>query len=284
MQLADRKAMKRVEPSKRDERRSWKFARGIRDSAATIAVFVALLLLWEGCVRLFQIQSFILPAPSSVAVSLALAVSDLTTLESIANTLASTMMGFIVGAATGMILAPLIFSSKLCARTLYPILVAIQTIPKVTLAPLMLAWFGLGLAPKLILIGVITFFPVLANVMAGLASVDQKRLDLFRMLHASRWQTLMKLQYPAALPYLFAALEVAAIYSLVGAIVVEFVGSQGGIGTILMQRNYDLDIPSVFALIAILSALGMVLHWIVRVVERHVVFWSGGRKEADNAI
>jgi NitT/TauT family transport system permease protein len=284
MQRADGKAMKQVAPSKEHEKRTRTVWPGIRDSAATIGVFVALLLIWEGCVRLFHIQSFILPAPSAVAVGLIQAVSDLTTIESIGNTMASTVMGFIVGALTGMILAPLIFSSKLCARTLYPILVAIQTIPKVTLAPLMLAWFGLGLAPKLILIGVITFFPVLANVLAGLGSVDQKRLDLFRMLHASRWQTLMKLQYPAALPYLFAALEVAAIYSLVGAIVVEFVGSQGGIGTILMQRNYDLDIPSVFALIAILSTLGMVLHWIVRAIERHVVFWSGGRKEADNVI
>jgi NitT/TauT family transport system permease protein len=276
--------MTQVEAARETSKPKRRFARGVLDAAAPVAVFVAVLLIWEGCVRLLQIRSFILPAPSAVAVSLVQAISDLTTIESIGNTMASTIMGFVVGALTGMILAPLIFSSKLCARTLYPVLVAIQTIPKVTLAPLMLAWFGLGLAPKLVLIGVITFFPVLANFLAGLGSVDQKRLDLFRMLHASRWQTLMKLQYPAALPYLFAALEVAAIYSLVGAIVVEFVGSQGGIGTILMQRNYDLDIPSVFALIAILSALGMVLHWIVRAVERRVVFWSGGRKETDGHI
>jgi NitT/TauT family transport system permease protein len=276
--------MQHADAPKDNKSRNWKPGRGLFDSAATIGVFVALLLVWEACVRFFAIKSFILPAPSAVAVGLLDAVSDLTTIQSIGNTMASTIMGFVVGALTGMILAPLIFSSTLAARTLYPILVAIQTIPKVTLAPLMLAWFGLGLAPKLILIGVITFFPVLANVLAGLNSVDQKRIDLFRMLQASRWQTLMKLQYPAALPYLFAALEVAAIYSLVGAIVVEFVGSQGGIGTILMQRNYDLDIPSVFALIFILSALGMLLHGLVRLVERRVVFWSGPRKEADGHI
>lgn len=255
--------------------------RDLQNLALPVTAIMALLALWEAAVRLWEVPVFILPPPTLVAVSLANTVLNPLFVKSLLNTLSSMVLGFVTGTAVGVVLAPLIFSSAFCARTLYPIVVGIQTVPKITLAPLILVWFGLGLTSKIILIAIITFFPVLTNMLTGLASVDQKRIDLLRLLGASEWQLLVKLRFPSSLPFLFAALEVTSVYSLIGAIIVEFVGAPGGVGTILLQRNYDLDIAGAFAVISVLSLLGVMLHWAIRVLERKIVFWGGARREKE---
>ena len=252
---------------------------GSAAAAGVLVTYAALLFIWEAAVRFFQVRSFILPPPSAVVISFAKALSDVTILKACLSTLSSAIAGFAIGTAAGILFSLLIFSSPFCKGVLHPLLIGIQTIPKVTLAPLMLVWFGLGVAPKLVLIGIITFFPVLSNVLTGLSSIDRRHLDLFRILGAGKWQTMAKLRMPAALPFLFAALETTSVYSLTGAIIVEFVGSQGGIGSILLLRNYNLDIAGSFAIILILSLAGVGINWSVRWLERRTVFWIGDRDQ-----
>lgn len=255
--------------------------RRLADLALPAGTFIGFLAIWEILVRALHVPVFIMPAPSAVIVSLWKFALTPSSFASLLNTLSSMVAGFVVGTIVGVVFALLIFSSKLLSRTLYPVLLAIQTVPKVTIAPLLLVWFGIGVVPKIILITIIAFFPVLTNMLTGLASVDQKRIDLFRALGASRWQEMTKLRFPTSLPYLFAALEVTAIYSLIGAIIVEFVGSQGGLGTILLKRNYDLDIAGEFAIIVVLSALGILLHALIKFVERRTVFWTGAQPSTE---
>lgn len=259
---------------------AWRRAQDIALPAGTM---IALLVFWEILVRGLKVPVFVLPPPTAIIVSLWKFAHTPVALTSLANTMSSMLAGFLAGTIVGVACAALIYSSKFLSRTLHPLLLAIQTIPKITIAPLLLVWFGIGVAPKIILITIIAFFPVLTNMLTGLASVDQKRVDLFRALGANRWQEMTKLRFPASLPYLFAALEVTAIYSLIGAIIVEFVGSQGGLGTILMKRNYDLDIAGEFAIIAVLSALGILLHGIIKFVERRTVFWTGTQAATEKA-
>jgi NitT/TauT family transport system permease protein len=160
-------------------------------------------------------------------------------------------------------------------RIVYPYVVAIQTVPKVAVAPLMIVWFGFGIESKVIIVAVTCMFPVLINTIVGMRATDSDRVNLVRAMCGSRMQIVRCIQLPSALPYIFAGLHTAIILAVIGAVVGEFVGAKSGIGVMILQVNFALDLAAVFALLLLLSLTGVCFNLLLRGIERRFCFWSG---------
>jgi NitT/TauT family transport system permease protein len=234
------------------------------------AVFVAVVVVWEAIIRFFEIPIYIMPAPSSIA----LALVNTEYLDNALYTLGEAMLGFLLAALFGIVLGGLIAQFPLAEKTMYPYLIAIQTTPKVAVAPLFIMWFGFGMTSKVIIAATIAFFPILVNVISGLRSTDPARLELMRSLRATRWQIFTMVRLPGALPMIFAGLNIAIIFSILGAIVGEFLGSRKGLGNAIMQMNVNLDTAGVFATLFVLSAIGVCLHVLMSFLQRKALFWA----------
>ena len=237
---------------------------------ALSALFVAVVLvLWEIGHHVLRVADYILPAPSAIFERMAgsaplLLGHALVTLREVAG-------GFLLGASAGIVLAALMAWSRVIERMLYPLIVSSQTFPKEALAPLFVVWFGFGLAPKVVIAGLISFFPVVVNTTRGLLSVDPLALDLMRSLSASRRQVFTKLRFPNALPYIFAALKMCITLSVIGAVVGEFVGSSAGLGHLVRLANSEMATDLIFAALITLGAMGTLLFVIVEAVEKAVL-------------
>src|SRR5690606_5624560 len=171
-----------------------------------------------------------------------------------------------------IVLGSVIAQSRFVENVLYPYLIAIQTTPKVAIAPLFIIWFGFGISSKIIVAGIIAFFPILVNVITGLRSTDPQRIELMRSLRATRWQIFRMVMLPSALPMIFAGLQVAVIFSLLGAIVGEFGGLRAGLGNLTMQMNVILEPAAVFAVLVCLSSIGITLPPMMRRVQTKLLF------------
>jgi len=233
-------------------------------------LFVVLALLWEGIIRYFAVPIYIMPAPSNIALSLV----NIAFLDNALYTLGEALSGFLLAAVSGIVLGGLVAQFPLAEKTLYPYLIAIQTTPKVAVAPLFIMWFGFGMTSKVIIAATIAFFPILVNVISGLRSTDPARLELMRSLRATRWQIFTMVRLPSALPMIFAGLNIAIIFSILGAIVGEFLGSRQGLGNAIMQMNVNLDTAGVFATLFVLSAIGVCLHLLMGYLQRKALFWA----------
>jgi NitT/TauT family transport system permease protein len=231
-------------------------------------------ILWEVAVRLLQVPEIVLPPPTSVLVALYSIVASGAVFVHVGITLTEILLGFAIGAVTAFVLGALIALFRPIDRMLYPYIIAVQAVPKVALAPLLVIWFGFGLESKILMTAVIAFFPILVNTVVGLRHVEQDRLDLMVALNATRWQIFRFVRLPTALPFIFAGLDVGIVLSVIGAIVGEFVGASGGLGYLLLVYNADLKIAAVFALLIILAVLGIILHGCVMMVQRRVMFWA----------
>lgn len=246
----------------------------MRRQAAPLAVFALFIGTWEAIIRGFAVESFLVPAPSAVVVALVRGFAEGNFLGHAAITAFQAVSGFLLGSALGIAIAVLVVVFPSLERIVYPYIVALQTVPKVAVAPLIVVWFGFGMESKIIIVALVSLFPVLVNMMAGLKSVDQDRLDLLASLSASRWQMLRYLRFPNALPFLFAGLNTAIVFAVIGAIVGEFVGSNQGIGFLILQANFALDIAGAFALFVVLSVMGVTLHTILQAIQRWTLFWN----------
>jgi len=236
-------------------------------------LFVVIIGVWEWSFKALEVPIYIAPAPSSIGRALANGLASGLFLDNALYTFTEAMLGFVSAAVAALVLGGLIAQSKFIERILYPYLIAIQTTPKVAIAPLFVIWFGFGMTSKVIMAGVVAFFPILVNVIVGLRSTDVQRIELMRSLRASRWQTFTMVRLPSAAPMIFAGLHVAVIFSVLGAIVGEFVGSRKGLGNLIMQMNTNLDTAGVFAALVCLSTMGISLHLAMQWVQRRVVFW-----------
>src|SRR6516225_1885599 len=197
----------------------------------TSPVFALLLILyWEFHVRFFQVEALLLPPPSRIALSFWNGIADGLFLKHLAITVFRALSGFAIATVLGVALGALIAQFRFVERTVYPWVVALQTVPKIAIAPLILVWCGYGSLSKIVTATLVAFFPVLVNTIIGLKSCEQSKLDLRRSLRASRWLTFRLVELPNALPFIFAGLSVAAVFSILGALVGEFVGSKDGIG------------------------------------------------------
>jgi NitT/TauT family transport system permease protein len=195
-------------------------------------------------------------------------------------TLYETVVGFLLASVLGLATALAIASSKAVEKTLYPIVLFAQVIPKIAIAPLIVVWFGNDLAPKIILAVLIAFFPVVVSGVAGLRSTDPELLELSATMGASRWQTFRKIRFPNALPHLMAGEKVAVTLAVVGAVVGEFVGASEGLGYQLMIANGNLDSPLLFSALILMSIIGILLFVIVEVLEALLIPWHASRRSA----
>jgi NitT/TauT family transport system permease protein len=231
--------------------------------------FVLLLGLWELVINAVNVPDYVIPPPSQIVGEM---IKQLPLLWG--HTLITTSevaIGFVLSVLVGVPLAVLIVYSPFFEHTIYPLLVSSQTVPKVAVAPIFLFWFGFGLTPKVLVAFLIAFFPVVIATVVGLRSVEPEMIHLARSMGASPLLTFTKIRLPHALPSLFGGLKVAITLAVVGAVVGEFVGSDKGLGYVVVLANGALNTKLLFAAITFLSLLGVVLFFLVEVVERLMV-------------
>jgi NitT/TauT family transport system permease protein len=189
-------------------------------------------------------------------------------------TLVEVFLGFVIGSTIGLVLGIFISQIRLLDATLRPYIVAFQCLPKVAIAPIIIMWFGYDITSKVVMVTLLTFFPLLVNSMAGFHSVDLDRIELLRSLSATRWQIFWKVKFPSALPFIFAGLDIAAVFAIVGAIVGEFVGAQLGLGVQILSMNAQMDTAGSFSVCIVLAVMGLVLNYLIRGIQRRVLFWA----------
>ena len=233
-----------------------------------------LLIAWQSLIWLKGYPAFILPPPARVWARLVQALADGTLIRNTAITLGESLSGLALGLAVAAVLGYLLAQSRTIERLLAPYIVASQSIPVVAIAPLLVIWFGSGLTSKVLICALIVFFPVLINIIVGVRSVEQDLRDLMRSLRASRWQTFVHLELPAALPMLLGGLKIGATLSVIGAVVGEFVGADRGLGFLISAARGQFDTALVFVAVFALVAIAMTLYGCVALLEKILLAWK----------
>lgn len=239
--------------------------------------FIGLILLWELAVDLFSIRELFLPPPSKV-VAVMLKSGDLLLTHSLV-TLLETVAGFGLGVLVGIPLATGISYSRFLQNTIYPLIVGAQSIPKAAIAPLFLIWIGYGLQSKILVAFSITFFPVVVATATGLNAVEPEMLDLIRSLSATPMQIFRMIRFPNALPFIFTGFKVSVGLAVIGAVVGEFVGSNNGLGYLILVATSELNTSLVIASVVLLSIMGIGLFAIVSVLEKVLFPWYTTRTQ-----
>jgi NitT/TauT family transport system permease protein len=261
-----------------------KEARGVNGTAITLVSLVLLFTGWSLAVKYLDIPSYILPTPLAVWKALwsGIAVSPTSPLGyylPLWGTLKNAALGLALGSGLGLVLGSLMAESRLIEKLIMPYAFALQSLPKVAIAPLIVIWFGFGDGSKIAISSLLAFFPMLINSFTGIRAVETERIDLMRSLSASRFETYRIVKLPNAAPYIFAGLDMAVVYALLGTIVAEFLGAQQGMGVVITQAQAVTDVAGVFAALVILGVMGILLHGIVRGLEARIVHWGDrGRK------
>ncbi|MEX0426138.1 ABC transporter permease [Nocardioides sp. DS6] len=243
------------------------------------AVVILVIAAWAAYVALFDVRSVILPTPKAVWEALVDGLSTSPTnpagyLYHARVTLVEILAGFGLGAAVGLVLALVFSQIRLLERIVHPIVVAFQSVPKIAVAPLFIIWFGFGSESKIMLVSLVTFFPVLVAGLAGFKSVEPERLDVMRSLGSSPWQRFSKLVLPNSLPYLFTGLEISLVQAMTATIVAEFLSGTAGLGVLIVQMQQVLDTASIFAVMVLLGVMGWVLVLVLVTLRKRLVFWS----------
>jgi ABC-type nitrate/sulfonate/bicarbonate transport system permease component len=233
---------------------------------------------WQAYTELADISPLLLPSPWEVAQSVVdnaslFARNALVTLQEI-------LIGFALGSAAGIALAVLLTYSRLAERAVYPWLVASQMVPIVAVAPILVVWFGFTIVPKVIVVALVCFFPIVVNTIDGLRAVDPEMVRLMRTLGMSRPRIMRSVRVPSALPYLFSGLKVAMALSVIGAVFGEWVGASEGLGYLMLALNNQLATTELFAAVLVLSVMGIVLFFLVGLVERLVIPWHHESRRA----
>ena len=229
---------------------------------------------WEYACHTFKISQLIIPAPSQIVVALIEGFRSGQFVDGLLTTLVEVVLGFSLAAVAAFVTGTLISQVRLLELVIYPYIVAIQTLPKVAVAPLILIWVGLGIEGKVFIAATVSFFPMLVNTIAGLRSAPQNEIDLMRSLSASRWKIFRYVQLPEALPFIFAGLNIGLVLSVLGAIVGEFVGAKAGLGYLILQMNFNMDVSGIFAALVLLGLMGIILNMLAQYLQRKVVFWK----------
>lgn len=239
-----------------------------------LLVLAAALAGWEISVRSGLVNPITVPAASDTFGALIEIAQTRYFWEATWLTLQETLLGFAIGAAFGLVIGALTGTFQIFRTAIWPFVVAFQNTPRVALAPVFLTWFGFGMTSKVVMAAVICFFPVVINTVAGLASVDDNARVLFRTYGASTPQTFFKLTLPTAAPIAFAGIKTALTLALLGAIVGEFVGASEGLGVLVKEFNFQLEVAKGFAVVVFLAVIGLVLYGLIELVERRLITWK----------
>ena len=266
-----------------DAARSARRRRRRRDAlvlnTARVAVLVAALVVWH--LASLATSPLILPGPISVATQLVRSWGVI--LTNLWVTLGEIGLGFAAGSAIGIVIGTAVAHSRRLERILRPYIATSQAVPKAALAPLFVLWLGFGVGPKVTIAALISFFPLLENTIVGLRRVDPDALKLFASLGASPWQVFVKLRLPHGLPYILTGLKVGIVFATVGAVIAEFVTSNRGLGALIMQAQGNFDTRLMFAVIIVLTVMGVVLYEILQLVERWTLrTWKLGEGEIES--
>jgi NitT/TauT family transport system permease protein len=237
-----------------------------------ILTFAVLIFLWWALVALFTVPEYLVPSPQAVIPSLITNWPDLWANST--TTLTEIVLGFLITVLFGIPMGLVIALSLTARRVAYPILVFVQLIPKIAIAPLFIVWFGFGVESKLLLTVLMTFFPLLLASIAGFQTLDQRLLYLTKSMGATRSQTFWSIRLPSALPVIFSGLKTAATIATTAAIVAEFVGSNSGLGYRLLVATLYLDTPLIFAILLILTVIGLGMNYAIEALEYFVMPWQ----------
>jgi NitT/TauT family transport system permease protein len=231
-----------------------------------------IIVIWQGYADLFRISRIVLPSPSDILSASWRNFGLL--LQETWPTFFESVCGFILALVIGIPMAVCVANSRLLNLSLYPILIATQSVPKVAIAPIILVWFGLGMESKLAIAFLVAFFPIVVDTATGLRETPPGLIELGQSLRASAWQMFWKVQLPAALPFIFSGAKVAVTLAVIGAVIGEFVGSVNGLGNLLLSANAQLNGPLAWAALIWLSVLGILLFIVVVVAQKLVMPWA----------
>ncbi|MGY8937108.1 MAG: ABC transporter permease [Alphaproteobacteria bacterium] len=241
----------------------------MRKRLPSLALLLALLAGWEAVVRLAGVSALVIPAPSAV---FAVLWSGLVTpgflWQHIWVTGAETLLGFALGCSIGFVCGLVLGEVEPLRRLLWPYVLATQVVPKLALGPIFIIWFGFGMTSTVVITALICFFPLLENTMTGLQAATPEKRDLFRMLGARQWQTLLRLKIPSGLPVIMAGVRIAIVLALVGAVVGEFIGGSEGLGASIIAAQGMMDSTLMFALFIAIAAMGLLFYQLTLIIER----------------
>jgi len=245
---------------------------------AMTLLFIIVVAIWDLATRIGGVSRIILPTPAETLKDLLYVGNNLITgtymLEAMVTTALTVIYGFAIASAIGLSLGIIVGETKFGERAVMPYLVAIDAMPKIAFAPLFIAWLGFGISSKVALAAFIATFPIVVATAAGLYAATENEKMLFKVMGATRMQTLVRLKLPTGLPYIFTGLKIAAVGVMAGAITGEFLGGGKGFGALIRQAASQLNTPRVFSLILYLSLLGLALYFLVAWTQRRLVFWQ----------
>lgn len=242
--------------------------------ARHLALLVAVLCLWEAVTRLGIVDALILPAPTAIVAAFwSIAVVDGIIWPHFGITLYEALVGFVIGSAIGIALAVAAAMSETFRTYTKPYIVALQVTPRISLAPIAIAWLGFGVTPNIAIAALLCFFPPFLNTMVGLMDVDRDLREMFRSLHATRRQVFTDLMLPTAMPYMMAGLKTAMTMALIGAIVGEFISASAGLGVLMHRFTFSLNMAGTFAILGALTLMGLILFAVMEWADNRLVFW-----------
>jgi NitT/TauT family transport system permease protein len=253
--------------------------RWLRKRAGVIAVFVILFLLWENGVKIFGVKEYLLPPPTKVWSEFLKRYP--TVMQGAYVTTQEILGGYLLAVVVSIPLALAVARWRFVEESIYPVIVFLQIIPKIAIAPLFIIWLGFGFTPKLLIVFLLCFFPIVVASVAGFKSVDPDVMDFARSTGAGGLRLFIKISLPQALPEIFTGLKVGAALSATAAVVAEFVAADKGLGYLLQQYNGQLETPMVFAIIVLLSLIGLAIYYVVELIERMVIPWHVSQRPAD---
>jgi NitT/TauT family transport system permease protein len=249
----------------------------LRDKPEIILVpglFVVVILIWENLINILEVKETILPTPSRIGEAMVTQAQTSFFWDNVLVTTQEAIYGFVAATVFAIIAGTFISQIKIVEKTVLPYLVGFQAIPKVALAPIFIIWFGFGQTSKVVMAATIAFFPILINIIEGLKSADTDRIRMLRVFGASRFQIFRKVQVPSAMPFFFAGLDVGILLAILGAVVGEFLGSQEGLGNMVLVSQYNFETPTMFAILIVLSLMGIFAHIVIKALQKRFVFWA----------
>jgi NitT/TauT family transport system permease protein len=262
-------------------RRSFSPRRTVANLWRPVTLVLVLLAAWWAVTAAELVAPYILPSPGDTWATTqenALYLAQHTWV-----TTWETVIGFIIAAVLGVLMAVTMVYSPSLEKTVYPLILFAQVIPKIAIAPLFIVWLGFGPSPKILVAVLMAFFPIVISGLAGMRSVDPEILELTSTMGASRFKTFLKVRLPASLPQLMSGLKVAATLAVTGAVVGEFVGANEGLGYVILQANGNVDTAMLFAALIIMSMLGILLFAIIEIAEKLLIPWHSSRRAVSSA-
>jgi len=250
---------------------------------STLVAVVAMVIIWKLVIAIFDVSPFVLPQPEDVLSGVKSLVSSDGFWTDVRVTLTETLVGFAIALALGLGLGIVLGRVAWLEQAARPVIVASQVVPKVALIPLFIIWFGFGMTSKIIIVALLSFFPILLNVILGVRSVDAGHRDVMRSLNSSRWQTFRRLEYPSTLPYVLAGMEVGIVFAVVGAVVGEYLGGDQGLGYRIVTSLNNLEAETLFAVILVLTVFGFLLYLAVVALKRFLIPWHDSTIDSTRA-